>query len=195
MLDRLKLLLEQKGKLSAGIINEAKEIPCADSYVSHFGSLREAYRLIGHCPVDSLKYKDAQRALNTVLSDLAADIAWGVRRARLAVDFDGSKNILVLNGQRRIWLLGARYFLVKGRWPRWTIQRANKENADLVIVCRMNECNQAPLDYYLLPSIKITGPKMQLTETSSVDLEQYRIVSRSELVDWVSGYSLHLSQI
>jgi DNA invertase Pin-like site-specific DNA recombinase len=102
MLDRLKLLLEQKGKLSAGIINEAKEIPCADSYVSRFGRLREAYRLIGHCPVDSLKYKDAQRALNTVLSDLAADIAWGVRRARLAVDFDGSKNILVLNGQRRI---------------------------------------------------------------------------------------------
>jgi hypothetical protein len=59
----------------------------------------------------------------------------------------------------------------------------------------MNECNKAPLDYYLLPSIKITGPKMQLTETSCVDLEQYRIVSRSELVDWVSGYSLHLSQI
>ncbi len=27
------------------------------------------------------------------------------------------------------------------------------------------------------------------------DLEQYRIVNRSELVDWVRGYSLHLSQI
>ena len=195
MLDRLKLLLEQKGRLSAGIIDEAEGMPCADSYVSRFGSLREAYRLISYYPADSLKYIDAHRALNSVLSDLASDIAWGVRRARLAVDFDEQTNILTLNGQRRIWLLGARYFLVKGRWPRWTIQRANKEDADLVIVCRMDACNKAALDYYLLPSIKITGPKLQFTETSCVDLEQYRIGSRSELVDWVSGYSLHLSQI
>jgi DNA invertase Pin-like site-specific DNA recombinase len=195
LLNRLKLLLEQKGKLSAGIINEAESMPCADCYISRFGNLREAYRLIDYYPTSSLKYNDARRALNSMLSDLAADIAWGVRRARLAVNFDQKTNVLTLNGRRRIWLVGARYFLVKGRWPRWTIARANKEDADLVIVCRMNESNEAPLDYYLLPSIKVTGPKMQLTETSSVDLEQYRIVSRSELVDWVSGYSLHLSQI
>jgi hypothetical protein len=48
MLNRLKHLLGQTGKLSAGIINEADGMTCADSYTSRFGSLREAYRLIDY---------------------------------------------------------------------------------------------------------------------------------------------------
>lgn len=48
MLRLLKELLDQKGALSRDIINQAKDIPCATSYVTHFGGLKGAYKKIGY---------------------------------------------------------------------------------------------------------------------------------------------------
>lgn len=50
MLARLAELLKTKGRLSSQIIKHAEGLPSPATYRNRFGSLREAYRRIGHVP-------------------------------------------------------------------------------------------------------------------------------------------------
>ena len=48
MLTGLRLLLKREGKLSQQLIQDSREIPGACTYARRFGSLRQAYALIGY---------------------------------------------------------------------------------------------------------------------------------------------------
>jgi len=48
MLDALRRLLGQRGRLSAHIIDDCPYTPCSGSYARHFGGLQAAYGAIGH---------------------------------------------------------------------------------------------------------------------------------------------------
>jgi DNA invertase Pin-like site-specific DNA recombinase len=48
MLARLRRTLMKKGKLSPAIINDTVGLPCVATYMQHFGSLQNVYRLIGY---------------------------------------------------------------------------------------------------------------------------------------------------
>ena len=48
MLRRLRLTLARKGKLTTHIIKNAPGLPSVACYIKHFGSLRQAYALIGY---------------------------------------------------------------------------------------------------------------------------------------------------
>ena len=48
MLLRLRKTLAKRRKLSPAIIDETPGLPCTATYMQHFGTLREAYRLVGY---------------------------------------------------------------------------------------------------------------------------------------------------
>ena len=48
MLARLRRVLMKKGKLTVSIIDKTVGLPCYITYLKHFGSLRNVYRLIGY---------------------------------------------------------------------------------------------------------------------------------------------------
>jgi hypothetical protein len=50
MLVRLRQTLAKEGRLSPAIINKTVGLPCHHVYIAHFGSIRNAYRLIGYTP-------------------------------------------------------------------------------------------------------------------------------------------------
>ena len=50
LLRRLRNLLEKAGRLSNELIDTSPDIPCATTYVTRFGSLRQVYTLIGYAP-------------------------------------------------------------------------------------------------------------------------------------------------
>jgi hypothetical protein len=47
MLERLRLLLKERGCLSSGIIDDSDSVPSSDVFRARFGSLMRAYQLIG----------------------------------------------------------------------------------------------------------------------------------------------------
>jgi hypothetical protein len=59
MLARLRRTLLKRGKLSPKIIDGTVGLPCTASYQYHFGSLRNAYRLIGYESRRNCDYVDA----------------------------------------------------------------------------------------------------------------------------------------
>ena len=48
MLARLRRVLMKRGKLSMAIIDKTVSLPCSRTYLKHFGSLQNVYRLIGY---------------------------------------------------------------------------------------------------------------------------------------------------
>lgn len=63
MLERLKILLKEKGKLSGIIIDEAENCPSSSAYSSRFGSLLNTYTLINYKPERDYHYVEINRLL------------------------------------------------------------------------------------------------------------------------------------
>jgi len=61
MLARLRRTLMKEGRLSPAIINKTIGLPCHQVYIAHFGSIRNAYSLIGYTSQRNCDYIDTDR--------------------------------------------------------------------------------------------------------------------------------------
>ncbi len=68
----------------------------------------------------------------------------------------------------------ARCFETQGGSLRWRICLDTGLVPDITIAVRMDELNEAPRDYYLLPSIDMTMAKLKLAEQNGLSLDAYR---------------------
>jgi hypothetical protein len=50
MLDGLRRLWRDHGRLTRDIVNESNAVPCDAAYIKQFGGLSYAYKLIGYVP-------------------------------------------------------------------------------------------------------------------------------------------------
>jgi DNA invertase Pin-like site-specific DNA recombinase len=184
MLAGLRSLLAQKGRLSANLINEANELPCACTYTARFGSLPLAYQAIKHNPEDNLKHLHGRRAVDVTLAALAAEVSKQLAYRGRKVTRDDEPNRLNLDGYFvRIYI--ARHHFVNDRWPRWTVGRQIDKDAHLTVVARMNETNDAILDYYLLCHAEIqlwSGQPWFIRGHNSKLIERFRVGSVEQLV-------------
>jgi DNA invertase Pin-like site-specific DNA recombinase len=74
LLEQLRSLLKAKGRLSAGIIDQATGCACATTYKMRFGSLRRAYDKLGYAPskfASGVTYRELVRSIrNKVVADV-----------------------------------------------------------------------------------------------------------------------------
>jgi hypothetical protein len=57
---------------------------------------------------------------------------------------------------------------------RWEIRFDTGLWPDITVAIRMDLPNREPLDYYLLPRIDMTEPRLRLAEDNGVSLDSYR---------------------
>ena len=50
---------------------------------------------------------------------------------------------------------------------------------DVTVAVRMDASNISPLDYYVLPRIDMTGPRLNLAERNGMSLDGYRFENLS----------------
>ncbi|MGY4407837.1 recombinase family protein [Bradyrhizobium sp. USDA 3315] len=157
MLVRLRKVLMKKGKLNASIIDESSGLPSLTSYLNHFGTLRNIYRLIGYTGNQGRldKLAEHRQWVNFHLENayrLRDAFEGAGRNAKLDLSIeclriDNAVNICFRVAKWRKygrepirWLLSSRV-----RWPKgW------------VVALRMGENNEAVLDYLLLPSASLS---------------------------------------
>lgn len=169
MLTRLRRTLMKRGRLSPAIINETVGLPCVKTYMDHFGSIREAYRLIGYTSPRDCNYIDSVRQWADVFASLAAQLADEFHRVSVRFAFNGGADSLSVNGESVSFLLA--------RWrggeretfaPHWSIKRLVHMPAGWIIAIRLGERNEAVLDYILLRTTDVSGPLMRFTESARV---------------------------
>jgi hypothetical protein len=185
MLRRLRLTLGRKGKLTTRIIKNAPGLPSVACYIKHFGSLRQAYALIGYQGSRDCEWFDVRDHWSEVLSKLAELIAEALRTdfgIRLNLTDDGAG--LARHGSSKIIS-----FQVVRRMARRTpnhvaLWRAHlrKERTRLCVFLRLNEANKVVQDYVLLPSPGTAKPYLTLSDGALARHKAVRVDTVNELL-------------
>jgi hypothetical protein len=156
VMDALRALWVEKGKLSQKLISKSKDVPSTQTFWSRFGGLRNAYRLIGYSGVQSSPDITATRKrLAAIKQSLLGEIVKA---------FSGEVSIARKNWRQRLRLrlkdnsLITVYLCRSHQFSdgslRWWLDTSRNEICRLSLVARMNEDNSGFFDFHLLPCIR-----------------------------------------
>jgi DNA invertase Pin-like site-specific DNA recombinase len=174
MLEKLRRLYEAKGYLSGILIDEVEHMPSSSAYSCRFGNLLRAYHLVGFTPDRDYRYIDINRTLRALHPNLVAETVRGIERAGGRVRQDATTHLLSVNEEFTASIVIARCCETTAGSLRWQIRFDTGLSPDITIAVRMEESNRAPLDYYLLPHIDMSLPRLRLSENNGISLDCYR---------------------
>lgn len=174
MLEQLTSLLDSKGHLSGLVIDEVDDMPSSSAYRARFGSLMQAYKLVGYQPERDYQYVEINRALRSMFPGIVTDTMNNIERNGGLVDVNTLTDVLTINDEFTASIVIARCLRTPSGRLRWKIRFDSSLRPDLTIAIRMDETNENILDYYLLPSIDMSESKIRLAEENGVHLDAYR---------------------
>ena len=174
MLDGLRNALETHGFLSGIVINEASSLPSSGAYQSRFGSLLRAYKLVGFTPDRDYRYIEINKRLRNIHAEIVQDTAHGIEHLGGQVQQDAKTGLLTINHEFSASVVVARCTQTGAGAHRWNIRMDTGLVPDITVVVRMDQANETPRDYYLLPTADMTLPKLRLSENNGLSLDAYR---------------------
>lgn len=174
MLTGLHELLEKSGYLSGLIIDEWEQLPSSSAYAGRFGSLLRAYELIGYLPDRDYRYVEINKKLRKMHPDIVSTAVSEIEKIGGAVTRDPETDLLTVNGEFTVSIVIARCTETSAGSLRWQIRFDTELSPDITVVVRMDQVNEHPLDYYLLPRIDMTVSKLRLARYNGVSLDAYR---------------------
>jgi DNA invertase Pin-like site-specific DNA recombinase len=168
MLARLRRTLMKKGKLSPAIINGAVGLPCVKTYMDHFGTLREVYRLIGYTSGRDCDHIDSRQRWTDLIAKLSAQLVDALQRKGGQFAINDRRDCLLVNGTESISFCLARWCAGKqeNHSPHWSIKRRVYMAAGWMIAIRLTERNEAVLGYLLLRTTDMPGPLIRFSENA-----------------------------
>ena len=155
MLARLRATLKRRGRLNTSIIDETVGLPTTPTYRQHFGTLRNAYSLIGYTTKRNCDYIEFSRHWAEVVAKLAQQVAVAIERAGEHLVINGPSGCLLVNGKVGISFRVARWYGSEKKAthsPRWGIERRKYLPPGWVVAIRQAETKRTVLDYLLLPT-------------------------------------------
>lgn len=183
MLAGLRHILQSQGYLSGLIIDEADALPSSGSYRTRFGSLIRAYKLVGFQPDRDYRYIEINRRLRELHPGVVAETIAGIEAAGGFVEQDPSTDLLTINNEFTASLVIVRCHQTSAGSLRWNIRFDTRLKPDITVAVRMDRPNQSPLDYYLLPGIDMTLPRLRLAENNGLSLDAYCFGTLSPLFE------------
>jgi len=188
MLSGLRRTLAKKGRLGPSIIDETPGLPSSTVYHRRFGSLRNAYRLIGYAGERNCDYVDSRRTWDNLRTNLSFDIASEIKKMGGRIRTSHPSGCMHVEGSASIVVRVARWFKTKEGCPKWSIQRQSPHPLPpgWIAAIRLTEDNKSVLDYVLLPT---SGQDRQQTRFS----ERVRIKRSIEQFDTAHELARSLS--
>ncbi len=183
MLEGLKEVFEAQGFLSGLVIDESDSLPSSSAYRSRFGSLLRAYELVGFKPDRDYRYIEINRRLRELHPNIVAETIAGIEAAGGKVSRHPRTDLLTINGEFTASLVIVRCSETNAGSLRWNIRFDMSLKPDITIAVRMDRPNQRPLDYYLLPSLDMTLPRIRLAEHNGLSLDAYRFETLDPLFE------------
>lgn len=174
LLDKLKGILNKRGKLSGFIIDEEDILPSSNIYRSRFGGLLRAYKLIGYDPRHDYSYIEINKNICSINKNLINEVIEKVKLLNGWVTTVDESELFCVNDEFTISIRLARCQRLASGKLRWKMIFNSTHLADVNIAIRMNSVNNKELDYYILPSIDEVYSELSLKENNSRKLELYR---------------------
>jgi DNA invertase Pin-like site-specific DNA recombinase len=174
MLERLHSLLNRYDTLSEVLIDGTQGLPTAKSYRSRFGSLLNAYTLIGFAPEIDYAHLKLDRALRQLHSDHSEALLHKLREAGASVRKDPVTQLFVINEEFSVSLVLAHCRSMISGDKRWNFRLNTSHRPDITIAIRLEQNNKDVLDYYLFPGSDLLAKRLLLRQDNGFFIDLYR---------------------
>jgi hypothetical protein len=173
MLEKLRGLLQQHGRISGILIDEAEGLPSSAAFGHRFGSLVNAYKLIGYDPGIDFRFIEENRKLRKLRPDIVASVRQKIMEAGGTAIEDPSTDLLLVNGELQVSVVLCRHTETPAGSSRWLIRLDEGLKPDFTIAARMDAANEGIRDYYILPGLDMNWENLRLAEANGVYLDTY----------------------
>ena len=193
MLEKLRTVLDQHGRISGILIDEADGLPSSTAYSHRFGTLVNAYRLIGYDPGIDFTFIEENRRLRKQRPDIVASVIQQIIALGGTAIWDKDTETLLVNSELRISIVLCRHMATGAGSSRWLIRLDASTRPDITIAVRMDFTNEGIHDYYLLPGLDMTWEKLRIAEQNGVYLDTYRFETLDYFFTLTERIQLHES--
>ncbi len=174
MLEKLRALLKQHGRISGILIDEAEDLPSSTAFSHRFGTLLNAYRLIGYDPGIDFSFIEENRRLRKRYPEIVASVVKQITALGGTAEWDKATHLLHVNQELRVSIVLCRHTMTTAGSSRWLIRLDAGLKPDITIAVRMDATNEGVRDYYLLPSMDMTWENLRVAEANGIYLDTYR---------------------
>ncbi|WP_164940145.1 recombinase family protein [Bradyrhizobium zhanjiangense] len=166
LLKQLRIALHKNGRLTREIIDSTPGMSRPSVYQLRFGTLRNAYRLIGYTPERDCEYIDTSEDRRALLDELALQLGTALAEFGEDVRFDQFAPKLDVRG------IGISFRTARTSHDDnerhsciWTVKREAQQASGLVVIIRLNASNLAPRDFFVAPISKL-AKRLRFSEIS-----------------------------
>ena len=183
LIEKLRRLYHHRGFLSGLIIDEADDMPSAAAYIHRFGSLIRAYEAVGFTPDRDYQFLEVNKFLRKLHPEIISQTEQEIAQIGGHVERDPATDLLTVNQEFSVSLVLARCQTKESGRHRWKVRFDTSLAPDITVAVRLDQFNQSPLDYYLLPRLDFGLPRISLAEHNGIEFESYRF----ESLDYLYG--------
>ena len=177
LIEKLRSLYQRHGYLSGLIIDEAEGMPSSAAYAHRFGSLIRAYQTVGFTPDRDYQYLEVNQFLRRLHPEIVGQTERMIAEVGGSVERDPATDLLTVNREFTVSLVLARCQLLDNGRRRWKVRFDTSLAPDITVAVRLDDGNQAALDYYLLPRLDFGQPRIHLADHNGIEFECYRFDS------------------
>lgn len=154
-------------------------MPTTTTYCDHFGSLSNAYRLIGYKPAHRYRYRGLSGLLRRIYQKITANIVSDVSRVGY-IELDHETHVLTIDSHLTVALVLVPY---QGRFAQiagWKLHLNQIQKCQAILLGRLNTENTDVLDYHLFPRCIFLRPTFRFTPQNIEMLSYYKLTALSE---------------
>ena len=177
LIEKLRSLYQRHGYLSGLIIDETEGMPSAAAYAHRFGSLIRAYQTVGFTPDRDYQYLEVNQFLRRLHPEIVGQTERMIAEVGGVVERDPATDLLTVNREFTVSLVLARCQQLDNGRRRWKVRFDTSLAPDITVAVRLDDGNQAALDYYLLPRLDFGQPRIHLADHNGIEFECYHFDS------------------
>ena len=171
--ERLQALYDKYGMISGILINEEPNMPSASVYANRYGSLIQAYELIGYTPDRDYTYIYINKQVREIYSSVVESILeemfeFGIQDAHL------KNGEIVINGEVRIVVIISPCKATNKGYASWLLKLERSRNADFSLCIRLHPDNKNKKDYYIFSKHDFEVVDGRLYEDNGLILDSFR---------------------
>ncbi len=154
LLDCLKIIAAQQGRISIALIAATPNVPSPQTYRTRFGSLVKAYRLLGYKAIWNEQRVEQKYRVQAIRSNLLSQIA-ALSGGRVTIDISPTRHArLRLRTGRLVSVIASRCLFGYNSSLRWLVKPVPAERKYIALVARLNEGNNDLKDLFVISPIR-----------------------------------------
>jgi DNA invertase Pin-like site-specific DNA recombinase len=184
LVDGLRKVLARTGRLNQAVLRHYRRAPSVEQVMREFGSLYEAYEVIGYPPnldPERSGNRHAERLMERRVAECTTD---RLRELGHEVRYEKHTGTLCIDGALRLQLVIRSPWLAQGHVPHWVARWPDCFAIDFLVYGRIERAGNELLDFYLLPQGSLPpGEYTVLYRHGHSHFEPYRHPDLGCLVD------------